>query len=125
MTKRGLWPQRTVNAIIDDWAPYYVRRVDEAMNGSWSSTDTWGGSIRVWLHLAPYGKAVPDDVKAMAEEAHKAIPKGGCMHSRTSNKMVTWLKAGELLTMERCLVWTSMLKESRVPYRNICDYSAK
>ena len=36
-------PNAQLTAIIDDWAPYYVRRVGDLMNGTWSSTDTWGG----------------------------------------------------------------------------------
>ena len=54
--------------------------------------------ILEWLLLAPYGKAVPDDVKAMAEEARKAITEGR-LHAFTGpvNKQdgSPWLKAGE------------------------------
>lgn len=91
-------PNAQLTAIIDDWAPYYVRRVNEAMNGSWTSTDTWGGFDTGMVALAPYGKAVPNDVKAMAEEARKAITEGR-LHAFTGpvNKQdgTPWLKEGE------------------------------
>ena len=91
-------PNAQLTAIIDDWAPYYVRRVGDLMNGSWSSTDTWGGFDTGMVALAPYGKAVPDDVRAMAEEARKAIT-AGSLHAFTGpvNKQdgTPWLKAGE------------------------------
>ena len=64
----------------------------------WSSTDTWGGFDTGMVALAPYGKAVPDDVEAMAEEAHKAITEGR-LHAFTGpiNKQdgSPWLEAGE------------------------------
>ncbi|NBR75337.1 MAG: BMP family ABC transporter substrate-binding protein [Gammaproteobacteria bacterium] len=91
-------PNAQLTAIIDDWAPYYVRRVNEAMNGSWTSTDTWGGFDTGMVALAPYGKAVPNDVKAMAEEARKAITEGR-LHAFTGpiNKQdgSAWLATGE------------------------------
>ena len=91
-------PNAQLTAIIDDWAPYYVRRVGDLMNGTWSSTDTWGGFDTGMVALAPYGKAVPDGVKAMAEEARKAITEGR-LHAFTGpvNKQdgSPWLKAGE------------------------------
>lgn len=91
-------PNAQLTAIIDDWAPYYVRRVGDLMNDSWSSTDTWGGFDTGMVALAPYGKAVPDDVRAMAEEARKAITEGR-LHAFTGpvNKQdgTPWLKAGE------------------------------
>ena len=91
-------PNAQLTAIIDDWAPYYVRRVGDLMNGSWSSTDTWGGFDTGMVALAPYGKAVPADVRAIADEARKAIIEGR-LHAFTGpvNKQdgSAWLATGE------------------------------
>ncbi len=36
-------PKSQLTAIVDNWAPYYVQRVNDVLNGTWKSTDTWGG----------------------------------------------------------------------------------
>ncbi len=36
-------PTPRVSSIIDHWAPYYIERVQAVMDGTWESSDTWGG----------------------------------------------------------------------------------
>src|SRR5271155_129681 len=36
-------PKAQLTAIVDNWAPYYVQRVNDVLGDSWKSTDTWGG----------------------------------------------------------------------------------
>ena len=36
-------PKAQLTAIVDDWGPYYVARVKAVLDGTWKSTDTWGG----------------------------------------------------------------------------------
>ena len=36
-------PKAQLTSIIDNWAPYYIERVQAVMDGTWTSTDTWGG----------------------------------------------------------------------------------
>ena len=40
---------------------------DAVLGGSWESGDLWGGIEEGMIKLAPYGPAVPDDVKQLAE----------------------------------------------------------
>lgn len=91
-------PNAQLTSIIDDWAPYYIERVGAVIDGTWSSSDTWGGFNTGMVALAPYGAAVPEDVKAMAEEARIAISEGR-LHPFTGpvNKQdgSPWLAAGE------------------------------
>lgn len=91
-------PNAQLTSIIDDWAPYYIERVGAVLDGSWSSTDTWGGFNTGMVALAPYGAAVPEEVKALAEEARLAIAEGR-IHPFTGpiNKQdgSVWLAAGE------------------------------
>ncbi len=91
-------PNAQLTSIIDDWAPYYIERVGAVIDGTWSSIDTWGGFNTGMVALAPYGAAVPEDVKAMAEEARIAISEGR-LHPFTGpvNKQdgSPWLAAGE------------------------------
>ena len=91
-------PNAQLTAIIDDWAPYYVERVGAMLEGNWASADTWGGIDSGMVALAPYGAAVPEDVKVLAEEARIAILEGR-LHAFTGpiNKQdgTPWLKTGE------------------------------
>ena len=68
-------PDTQLTAIIDDWAPYYVRRVGAALDGTWKSEDTWDGMGPGMVGMAPYTN-LPDDVVAMAQETQAKITSG-------------------------------------------------
>ena len=68
-------PQSQLTSIIDDWAPYYVRRVQAVMDGTWKSEDTWDGMGPGMVAMAPYTN-LPDDVVAMAQETQAKITSG-------------------------------------------------
>ena len=40
-----------LGSIIDDWDPYYIERVQAALDGTWKSIDTWDGLAPGWLRL--------------------------------------------------------------------------
>ena len=62
----GRFGARTcLTSVVTDWSGYYVGRVQAAMAGGWSSTDTWGGIKDGMIVLAPFNAAVP---KAVADE---------------------------------------------------------
>jgi len=91
-------PNAQLTGIIDDWAPYYVQQVGKAMDGSWSSTDTWGGFDTGMVALAPFGDAVSAELKAKAIAARDNIANGN-LHPFTGpiskQDGSVWLKAGE------------------------------
>ena len=68
-------PKSQLTSIIDDWAPYYVRRVQAVMDGTWKSEDTWDGMGPGMVAMAPYTN-LPDDVVAMAKETQAKITSG-------------------------------------------------
>jgi basic membrane protein A len=74
-------PTKQLTAIIDDWAPYYIERVRAVLDGTWTSTDTWGGIAAGEVAMAPYTN-MPDDVKAAAEKAAADIA-SGAVHAFT------------------------------------------
>ena len=59
-------PTPRVSAIVDNWAPYYIERVQAMLDGSWSSTDTWGGIGEGEVKIGEISEAVPTAVKAEA-----------------------------------------------------------
>ncbi|GJL82455.1 MAG: BMP family ABC transporter substrate-binding protein [marine bacterium B5-7] len=69
-------PKAQLTAIVDNWDSYYRDRTRAVMDGTWKSTDTWGGIASGMVEIAPYGDAVPDDVRADADAVAKAISTG-------------------------------------------------
>ncbi len=87
-----------LTSLVNNWSPYYVRRVKEAMDGSWKSGDVWAGIGSGMLNIAAYGPGVSADAKAAADAAKDKLAKGE-MHVFTGplNKQdgTPFLKAGE------------------------------
>jgi basic membrane protein A and related proteins len=65
-----------LTSLINNWAPYYVRRVKETMDGSWKSGDVWAGIGTGMLSISDYGPTVSADAKAAAEAAKAKISSG-------------------------------------------------
>ena len=86
--KRGVWavgqasdmvtfgPKAQLTAIIDDWNAYYIQRTRAVMSGTWKSQDVWGGFKSGMVKLAPFNKAIPADVVAMAKKARDGLFNG-------------------------------------------------
>jgi simple sugar transport system substrate-binding protein len=74
-------PKAQLTAIVDNWAPYYIRRVNEVINGSWKSQSSWDGMAEGTVRMAPYTN-MPDDVAKTAKETEEAI-KTGKLHPFT------------------------------------------
>ena len=68
-------PNTQLTAIIDQWGPYYVERVRAALDGTWESTDTWGGMDTGMVEMAPYTN-MPENVKLVAQNIELAIKTG-------------------------------------------------
>jgi len=66
-------PSPRVSSIIDNWAPYYIDRVQAALDGTWTSTDTWGGIGEGEVGIGEITDAVPAEVKAEAEALAASI----------------------------------------------------
>ena len=73
MSKFG--PKTQLTAIINNWAPYYVKQVKAEVDGKWKPEDTWDGLKEKMVVMAPY-ENMPADVKKMAMDAEAAIIAG-------------------------------------------------
>ncbi len=69
-------PTKQLTSIIDNWDAYYIARVKAVMDGSWKSGDTWGGIKSGMVEMAPYGDAVPEDVRKLADSVRDSIVDG-------------------------------------------------
>jgi basic membrane protein A len=61
-------PDAFLSAIVLNWGPYYVDRVQQAIDGTWESQDYWGPMAEDVVSLAPYGESVPEDLRAEIDE---------------------------------------------------------
>ncbi len=91
-------PNARLSSIIDNWKPYYIARTAAVMDGTWESTDTWGGIDSGMVEIGEFSDAVPADVQAEAQATNDAIVSGE-YHPFTGpiNKQdgSAWLAEGE------------------------------
>jgi simple sugar transport system substrate-binding protein len=73
MVKFG--PKAQLTAITNNWAPYYIERVQAVLDNKWTSGDVWGGLDSKLVVMAAYTN-MPDDVKKAARETEAAIASG-------------------------------------------------
>jgi simple sugar transport system substrate-binding protein len=92
-------PSPRISSIIDNWAPYYIARIQAVMDGTWESANTWDGIGAGMVGIGEITDAVPADVKAEAEALRDAIA-AGTYHPFTGplNKQdgTPWLADGEI-----------------------------
>ena len=69
-------PMPRVSSIIDNWAPYYIARVQAVLDGTWESDNTWDGIGPGMVEIGEISDAVPADVKAEAEALRDSIASG-------------------------------------------------
>jgi simple sugar transport system substrate-binding protein len=91
-------PNAQLTAIVDDWNPYYIRRVKALLDGTWKTGDVWDGIAQGTVVLAPWSPKIPADVVKLAETARDNIAKGA-LHPFTGpikrQDGSVWLKDGE------------------------------
>lgn len=96
-------PSPRVSAIIDNWAPYYIKRVGAVLDGSWKSEGVWLGIGDGEVEIGEITEAVPAEVKAEAE-ALKAKIASGEYHPFTGplkkQDGSDWLAEGQTATDE-------------------------
>jgi simple sugar transport system substrate-binding protein len=92
-------PTPRVSSIIDNWAPYYVERVQAVLDGTWTSENKWEGIKEGMVGIGEISDVIPADVKAEAEAIRDGIA-AGTYHPFTGplNKQdgSAWLADGEV-----------------------------
>jgi len=101
-------PNAQLSASVNNWGPYYIGRIQHLLDGTWESTDTWGGLGTEMLSIAPFSDRIPLRVQEQAADAISRIRQGR-LHPFTGpirrQDGTGWLAAGEtasdtdLLTM--------------------------
>ena len=68
-------PNTQLTSIIDQWGPYYIKRIQAALDGTWESSDTWGGMDTGMVEMAPMTN-MPKDIADIAIKITKQINDG-------------------------------------------------
>src|SRR6056297_1932505 len=69
-------PEPRVSSIIDNWAPYYIDRVQAVIDGTWESQDVWHGIGEGMVEIGEITDAVPEDVREAALDLKERIASG-------------------------------------------------
>ena len=91
-------PKAQLTATIDNWSPYYIKKVQAVIDGNWKTGDYFGHMNEDVVQMAPFTN-MPANVKAEAEKIKKAITDGkyfaftGPIKDNTGKLQ---LKAGEI-----------------------------
>jgi simple sugar transport system substrate-binding protein len=68
-------PKAQLTAIIDNWGPYYISRVQAVLDGTWKSQSSWDGLKEGTVQMGNYTN-MPDDVAAAAKDIQAKITSG-------------------------------------------------
>ena len=66
-------PNANLTSPIFNWGPYYVKVASQVQNGTWKSSDYWGGLEDGVVALAPIADKVPADVKQLVADKNQAL----------------------------------------------------
>ena len=69
-------PKQWLTAAVYNWGPYYVRRVQAAINGTWKPGFYYGSVKDGFTGIAPYGSKVSAKTKKLIAAKKKAIVAG-------------------------------------------------
>jgi basic membrane protein A and related proteins len=67
-------PDAHLTAMVTNWVPYYMKRIDEVLNGTWNGNqNTRFGLKEDAIQIAPFHPAVPQAVQALVMKAKADI----------------------------------------------------
>ena len=69
-------PDAHLTGSMVHWGDYYTDVARSVLDQKWSAEDVWGGINTGMVKMAPYNKAIPENVVAQAESAREAISSG-------------------------------------------------
>ncbi len=69
-------PKAWLTGPVWDWGPFYIRTVEQVMDGSWKSEQYYGNMADGLVTLAPVSSSVPVDVQAQIAEVKQQIIDG-------------------------------------------------
>lgn len=74
--RSAVGPHAQLTAVVDDWAPYYISRVQAVLDGTWKTSSVWLGLKEGAVFMAPYGPGATPAVRAAAEKTRAGVIDG-------------------------------------------------
>jgi simple sugar transport system substrate-binding protein len=74
MSKYG--PNAHLTAVTHNWGEYYTRTAQAALDGKWKMESPWMGIKENVIRMAPFSKAVPQDVQDLVKKTEADIRAG-------------------------------------------------
>jgi basic membrane protein A len=99
-------PNQWLTAAVYNWGPYYLKRIQAAMSGTWKTGSYYGSLADGFMNIAPFGKSVPVSVQKQIEAKKAALISGkfyefqGPLYDQTGKLRVP---AGKRLTLSDIL----------------------
>ena len=93
-------PKAQLTATIDNWGPYYIKKVGQVLDGTWETGDYFGHMNEDAVQMAPFAN-MPADVQAEAQRVKDAISAGelfGFTGPINKQDGTVFLKDGEVAT---------------------------
>ncbi|MEI4488476.1 BMP family ABC transporter substrate-binding protein [Frigidibacter sp. MR17.14] len=69
-------PKPRLSSIIDNWAPYYIERVQAVIDGKWASANNWYGIKEGMVGIGEFSTEIPEDVRAHVTKMKEDIASG-------------------------------------------------
>jgi basic membrane protein A len=66
-------PKAHLTAAVHNWNGFYVKKVQAVLDGTWKADDVWEGIGSGMTEIAPFNKAVPEDVVNKVNALSKQI----------------------------------------------------
>ena len=74
MTAYG--PKAHLASAVINWTPYYTKAVQDALDGKWTTGQTWWGVKEGAIDIVSIAEDVPAEAKAKVEEVKKGLKDG-------------------------------------------------
>jgi basic membrane protein A and related proteins len=108
-------PKAQLTAIVDNWGPYYIARVQAVMDGTWESQDRAGTGFKEGtVQMSDYTN-MPDEVAEAAREIEAKITTGefhpftGPIYKQDGTSVAA---EGEVMDDVSLLTWTTTCRAS-------------
>ena len=69
-------PNAHLASAIINWAPYYIKSVQDALDGKWATGQTWWGVKEGAIDIVSIAEDVPAEIKTKVEEVKKGLKDG-------------------------------------------------
>ena len=69
-------PDAVMTSMINNWGPYYTRRIGDLLDGTWDSQETWGGLGDEMVTMAPLLETLPSRTVLQTQDVISRLSSG-------------------------------------------------